>query len=386
MGKFLSLLKFEIKNIWKQTVLFTLVSVLMLAFSSGVLCFAGDMRSAYASFMDYKSLKPLCVYIDNAKEDKLSDAMKLVDTILSQTILNGVFTYRDKEISDKNCPEDFAYLMGEGIKTNNVPMEEQEMIFIEGGWGYFEDKQLEDNSYPILISSSMSKMLDAHMNDNIYFTADSYDTPQAFKIVGVYTHESSPYRCYFAALSGIYAAMENVPMRLLIYFNQPSDSLTAIPKLKALGYEITSASWPIETNTVVLAMEAVLYIVAVLFIIATCFILGNILTVTLRRRQQHIAELKLLGASNNTIASTYYIWLVIAFIISIGVGIIASVFLCGYLSRMAELILTYPAKISFKWSTALILIGVSTLTFLIQFFLFRRKIKKVSAIALVKEE
>lgn len=281
MKKVLPLLKFEIKNIWKQTVLFTLVSILMFAFSSGVLCFASDMRSAYASFMDSKSLKPLCVYIDDVREDKLSEAIKFVDTILSQTILNGVFTYRGKEVSNSNCPEDFVYLMGEGIKTKNVPMEEQEMTFIEGGWGNFEDKQLEDNSYPILISSSMSEMLDAHMNDNIYFTADSYDTPQAFKIVGVYTHESSPHGCYFAALSGIYAAMDNVPMRLLIYFNQPSDSLSAIPKLKALGYEIVSAGWPIETNTVVLAMEAVLYVVAIIFILATCFILGNILNITL---------------------------------------------------------------------------------------------------------
>lgn len=392
MRRLVLLLKNEIKNIYRQTIVFFLIAVFMFSFSSGMLIFASDMRTAFSSYMDNNCMSPLCVYINDVKENELFQIIKQIDTLLSEPITEGVFVHQGKYVSTDNAPNGFAYPIGYGCMTNGkVPLEEQNMIMIEGDWTKLQNDKFDDGSYSIIISKTMSDMLEVHEGDNLVYYADSnldesIANKQTLKVVGVFDDESSPNTCYYMSLSCTYALMKDESVRLLAYINRPSDSLTILPKITSMGCEVVSAGWPIEANSTVLAMEAILYVIAIIFVIATCLILGSILTVTLRMRWQYIAQLKLLGSSNNIITGLYFLWLFLVLIIAIAIGIVVSIFLCEYLSQIGGLILNYPITIQYNLETTFIVSGTSILVFIIQYFVFRWKIKKVSAIGLTKEE
>ena len=291
MKKVICLFLQEFKNIYKQLILFIIISVFLFALAIGLFCFAKDMRSAYRQYMDATCTAPLSIFIENKiNKTDLSIVNSFVDTVWSSSVVSeGTLSYNEKEVSSNQPPEGFAYLIGQSCYfKDSLPMSAEDIKFTEGRFlGDSINGKDEEGYYHIYLSNIVAEPLDAHLNDVITWNYNGYSAN--IKIAGIYDITSYGL-CFILPINILYEFNEEIFIRIDI--NKPSDSITICPRLTSMGLDFNSSDWPLESNTVVLQMETIFYILALVICALTCFILSNILSITLRTRKKIYCQIK----------------------------------------------------------------------------------------------
>jgi len=403
------LFAYEFKNVYKQTLIFSVISTFLFALSISVLCFSSDMVQGYKDYLDeddyyyyvgvygatdlskYDELDKVCDYVsaqaygicciyeqeEEAWEINLKPMLQKGDKTAGYDAMSYVF--RDEK------PRDFLF---------------RECHITEGEYlGKALNGRNSDGLYYTYISAKVSEELEAGVGDTVtlnYELTDGMHTEE-FSVAGIYDLNENETVSFcrndfilpFAFVNEHNGKITNNVNYIFdgcgffLQLNTPSDIMDLLPKIRQINAGDIA---DYEEITLVNTMRYILWAVAVAIVIVTFVVLSNSLTVTVNSRKKFMAKLKLLGATTNKVAAMYFILLILSFIAAYALSVLLSYLLCGYFSSIASVALEYKITMKLHWGAVGILFGVGCVLIAVRYLLFRRKVKKVAPAEFVKEE
>ena len=375
---------YELKNVIKQSLTFTCISVALFTLSIGVLCFSSDMINGYKEFLNKNfDVISLAMYnVDGFQSyeevDKLGDALSVE--------VEGVTYYPNLKYGENvvNC-------LGTSYKfRDELPYYYRFCTFQGRQWCTDDNTPIED-VYSIFLSQSIANELSISVGDKILFEYTNKIGSLAsseMSVMGIYNELEDIYDDFVIPSSFIKDKVIELKDSISFYLelNKPADILNVYPELQKLGLECSSIYVSVEEISLINVMRYILITISCVVLVLTFTVLNNSLTITINKRKKFMAKLKLLGARIDIITATYLISLFLSFLLAFSCGILLSYYFCGYFSFIAKSVLEYPININLNWEACVGLFFGGCLLVLLRYFLFRRKIKKIIPLEFIKEE
>ena len=374
----------ELKHVYKQSLIFTAIAMFLFMLSISVWCFSSAMIQGYKTFLnDSNDVIYLSIY-------GLTDMDEYIQIDACGDYLDANYrgiTYYPRLRNGDNLIEG-TYGIASFLR-DELPYYYKKCEFSGRAWSS-SDNILPDGNPPIFLAKSIADELSIQAGEEITFEYSDKTgwTSCAMTVEGIFTEEEGIHDDFVIPLSFILDIRDTLNDDFDVYLElqTPSDILTVYPKLTRMGFRCNSMYISLEEVNLVNSMRYILIGVSVVVLVLTFVVLNNTLTITVNARKKYMARLKLLGASTDRVAALYYWVLLLSFFLAFAFGMLLSQLLVGYFSSVASQVLDYPIIMKLHWLPCLTLFGVSCLLILLRYLFFRKKVKKITPGAFIKEE
>ena len=411
MKTVLKLFAYEFKNIWKQTLIFALISTFLFALSISVMCFSTDIVQGYKDWLDEAEYYDT-VSIYDATNLKRYEEMNKLGYTFAQAY--GI-TARYKESEKYHGATESIHMLQKGENTggnegaayifrDELPKGITDYFTLESGeyLGTKLNERDENGRYSVYIESRNAERMQAAVGDVVIYNYELIDGMHAeeFTVAGILKEkEGNGPRCwydFFLPFAFVYEHDDMVrtndefmlleSRNIRVELEKASDVMDLLPKVRKLCGDFGGWEGYYEEVDLVNTMRYILIAVAVAIVIVTFVVLSNSLTITVNSRKKLMAKLKLLGATTDKVAAMYFVLLILSFIAAFALSILLSYLLCGYFTSIATVALEYTVTMKLHWDAVGILFGAGCILLVARYLLFRLKVKKVSPVEFIKEE
>ena len=413
MKNVLRLFAYEFKNIYKQALIFALISTFLFALSISVMCFSTDMVQGYRDYLDKDDYYHTLSMYDVTDFEKIKEVDGVCDYLsayvygITEAIENAdggsefggtVVTFRPMLQKDEKIGgyHGMAYIF-----RDELPEEiDEDCVMEEGEIGASYNERNSDGRYSIYLYAKAAEELEVGIGDSVTLNYELTDGlhKEEFTVAGIYQSkdkESSYHYAFFIPFAFVSEHNGKITTHeydifdgccFYLQFNTPSDIMDALPKVRSLGFkELGVGFGGIDEIDLVNAMRYILIAVAVAIVTVTFVVLSNSLTITVNFRKKFMAKLKLLGATTDKVAAMYFVLLILSFIAAFALSVLLSFLLCGYFSTIASVAFEYTVTMKLHWDAVGILFAVGVVLIAARYLLFRLKVKKVSPAEFIKE-
>lgn len=399
----------EFKNIYKQALIFALISTFLFALSISVMCFSSDMVQGYKDWVDEVEYYDYLGVYNVTDFDKYKELDGLCDYLYSEAY--GITErYKDSEKYAgatesipmlQNGDNTSGYAGGSYVFREELPPEMADGLISGSYGGAAANERRENGQYPVYVSDKTAEQLEVSVGDSVilnYELKDGNMYVEKFTVAGVYAYDDAIVKGHFActfiipfafvyehkdsiAVCEDYSIIDSCNVYLLL--NKSSDAMDLLPKIKRIN---AGEVWTPDDIVLVNTMRYILIVLAVAIVVVTFVVLSNSLTITLNSRKKFMAKLKLLGATTDKITAAYFMLLIVSFIVAFALSILLSYLLCGYFTSIATVALEYKVTMKLHFGTVGILFAVGCALLAVRYALFRKKVKRVSPAEFIKED
>ncbi len=404
------LFAYEFKKVYKQTLVFSVISTFLFALSISVLCFSSDMLQGYKDYLDEVEYYDTVAIYDATKLEKYEEFDKLGYTFAQAYGISA----RYKESEEFPGATESLHMLQNGENTggnegaayifrDGLPKGITDYFTLESGkyTGAKLNTRDENGRYSVFVEAKDAERMEVVAGDTVTFNYELIDGIHAeeFTVAGILKEKESGPRCwydFFFPFAFLYEHEQDIltyedlsslnTRNICVELENASDIMDILPKVRNLCKVFGGSTGYFEEIDLVNTMRYILWAVAVAIVIVTFVVLSNSLTVTVNSRKKFMAKLKLLGATTDKVAAVYFILLIVSFIAAYALSILLSYLLCGYFSSIASVALEYKITMKLHWGAVGILFGAGCVLLAVRYLLFRRKVKKVAPAEFIKEE
>lgn len=378
MKKVLKLFINEFSNIYKYTIVFTLIALFLFTLSISLWCFSIGIVNSYKKFLDDTMPDGIELGLYNYNIDNYERLDALGVSV--EANMQGVTYYPTISYVENTSHELYGASLYFREELTNAY---KQTDFIGRAWNK-SDNVKHEGMYSIFLSEEVAEEICAGINDIVVLNCIGGDTE--FKVVGIYIKSDTIYDAFVIPFNFIYDMCKNtsgnIDIGLRLY--RTSDVLKVCPSLQKMGIKYDSLYLTTEEVDLMNITKTILYVLAVVVIIINFFVFNNMLTLILQNRQKCMARLKLLGASCNVVAAIYYIILILSFLIAFLLAVVLSHLCCGYFAWMANSLLAFESTITLRWEAVIVLFSISLVLLSLFYLLFYRKMKKISPLSYIR--
>ncbi len=387
MKRIIKLFLKEIKHIYIHSLIFILISTIMFTLSISLFCFSLDIVKDYKNYLD-ESFEYLSITLRVNDLEQYDSFVNIGDYL--EVDYGGLTYYPTMKFGDKENSNTMgtSFIFDDELHANF-----RKCKFIGAQWSK-KDNFKEDSYYNIFLSSELAENLNIAIGGKLIFKywADNELRENQFNVKGIYSKEDGVVNDFiipFAFIYDVYSKLndkDSAKVSFYVGMDRPSDILNVLPKLQRLGIDFYAAYPSVDEVNLMNLTRTILYVLSSIVFILALLILNNILSITVKKRQQYMARLKLLGASTGTVANLYYVLLVVSFLIAFVLSIILSILSCNYFTYIANIILDFKTTISIHWSAVGILLVFGIILIAIRYLFFYKKVKNITPLAFIKAE
>ncbi|MCL2176626.1 MAG: hypothetical protein FWB72_01550 [Firmicutes bacterium] len=390
----------EIKQIYRQCILFLVTSALVFSLALGVFSFTYSYRYNYGNMLDevHPAGREFLISVPSASAlrsasgvvDKLS---VFGDNITTEMSLS--FAHTTLEVGQGVRDIVTNTTIGGGIAyyfRGTLPYAFSNARFIAGRSWNAGDNVRQGSAYSIFISIEVANYLRTSVGKTI---THSYNNTQ-FIVRGIYYRGAVSRECLLGYIPFFVMpaqfVLNAVPasnfdsLNFVAEVANTSRMVDAYFQLARLGITNLDSYYFFENLRTTRAVEILMLTLSFLVIIVALLILFNSLKIVLNVRAEFIARLKLLGARSYLITLIYYIVFYAIFLLAFGLSILLSTLTLTRYESVAETLFDFPFVITLNFPLILAMFVASSVLIFASYFLFLRRIGKVNPLDLMKED
>ncbi|MCD8040028.1 MAG: hypothetical protein LUF82_00725 [Clostridia bacterium] len=376
MMKVLHLAKRELKLLKKTVIIITLILTVFLSALFGVISVQADLTQNIYDYID-SSYTQLCLDVKSASLSGVQqqfDGLFVTaqkDGITRNAVITNAYgtVFNTSQTSVTGDTTTITNYNGAVICLNECTLQSLQnysYTLLQGDWVAAENE--------ICISSCIAGCLNAAIGDALYIDGGTYT------VTGIYS--ATAYGChYLVTVSG-----DMVLDKITAYFYSSKDLYTAYSKLTAKGF---TAEMPFAVSNYLDNLYTVKWFLtacAVLVFIVVIAVLYSLTSIFYRQRKGYICRLKLLGATNFTVAAVYCGIAIFMLAVSAVTAAALAVLFNRYIMGICENLLGIAFEAHFNFAVPAAVFAVLVAVVLVIYILFARKTKTTSVAQEIRYE